>query len=258
MKKLNIMVLVWLTIITTVFTGCKDDENVDIQPNEIEFGTVSLKFQHFWVSTHEEFNLNQPVVHPRTNDTLQFTIFKYYISNLELQAEDGTWLKMPESYFLVDVADPDAKLEIKNVPLKDYKALRFIHGVDSARNNSGIQEGALSPSNGMFWSWNSGYIMIKAEGNSPQSSTGKFAFHLGGFKGENNVITSRNLEFGSTLLNVKKDNSPKIYINVNPARLWHSTKTLANTETTIMMPGPQAKQMATDLFTWTRLDKIEN
>lgn len=34
MKKLNRMVLVWLTIITTVFTGCKDDEKDNIVPEK--------------------------------------------------------------------------------------------------------------------------------------------------------------------------------------------------------------------------------
>ena len=63
-------------------------------------------------------------------------------------------------------------------------------GVDSARNTSGAQLGALDPANSMFWSWNSGYIFVRMEGNSPQSTQpyNKLQFHIGGFKGATNCI----------------------------------------------------------------------
>lgn len=256
MKKLNRMVLVWLTIITTVFTGCKDDEKDSIVPEKTS--SAWLNFHQVWVNSNTDFVLNKTYVHPRTNDTLEFTTLKYYISNVALQAEDGSWWEMPESYFLVDAENHNAKFEIKKAPVKKYKALRFMHGVDSARNISGNQEGALAPSNGMFWSWMAGYVMLKAEGKSPQSGTGDFSFHLGGFKGDNNVITSRTIEFRDTSLDVKEGSSPNIFIHVNVARLWHSTVGLSVGEAKIDMPSPVAKQMALDVFNWTSLDKIEN
>jgi hypothetical protein len=65
-----------------------------------------------------------------------------------------------------------------NVPAGTYTGMYLTMGVDSARNVSGAQEGALDPANGMFWSWTSGYIMIKAEGLSPQGAGGSFTYHL--------------------------------------------------------------------------------
>jgi hypothetical protein len=61
--------------------------------------------------------------------------------------------------------------------------MEFMIGVDSARNNSGAQTGALDPTNGMFWSWSTGYIMAKFEGTSAQSPAAANAlkFHIGGF-----------------------------------------------------------------------------
>jgi hypothetical protein len=52
------------------------------------------------------------------------------------------------------------------------------------RNVSGIQSGALDPMKGMFWTWNSGYIMAQLEGTSPLANTAgkRFIYHIGGFK----------------------------------------------------------------------------
>ena len=42
----------------------------------------------------------------------------------------------------------------------------------------------------MYWTWQSGYINFKIEGNSPlcSSSKSKFAFHIGGFQHPFNAI----------------------------------------------------------------------
>ena len=76
-----------------------------------------------------------------------------------------------------------ATLTLSDVPEGSYTEMSYVLGVDSTRNVSGAQAGALSTANGMFWSWSTGYIMLKAEGTSPNSGTGSFSFHLGGFSG---------------------------------------------------------------------------
>ena len=99
-------------------------------------------------------------------------------------------------------------------------------GIDSLHNVSGAQAGALSLASGMFWDWNSGYIMLKAEGDSPNSPTGKFALHLGGFSGTNNIVTVKTAEFGKTV-KVTNGTTPTMTFTVNPARLWHTSPGLA-------------------------------
>ncbi|MBK9581192.1 MAG: hypothetical protein IPO48_04510 [Saprospiraceae bacterium] len=83
--------------------------------------------------------------------------------------------------------------------------VELMFGVDSTRCSSGAQTGALDPAKGLFWSWSSGYIMVKAEGNAPTAADGSFAFHLGGFKGVNKVQTTKSYNFGSTALVVDGD-----------------------------------------------------
>jgi hypothetical protein len=63
------------------------------------------------------------------------------------------------------------------------------------KNVSGIQTGTLDPAKGMFWTWNTGYVMAKLEGNSPAANTPQhsFSYHVGGYKQNEQTIREINL-----------------------------------------------------------------
>ena len=231
----------------------KDDGSCEYQ----QFGTTSVEISHVWgMGNTTPFELNTEYIHPMSNDTLTYTKLKYYVSNFKLKKSDGTWWTHPESYFLVDISDASSKtLTISNVPEGNYTEVSYMMGVDSLRNVSGAQTGALSTTNGMFWSWNSGYIMVKAEGTSPNSGSGNFSFHLGGFSGSNNVVTPKNHVFGSSL-QVSQGMNPTIKLLVNPAKMFHTTGSISS-NSMIHMPGPDATTMATDFFSAVAFDGIE-
>jgi hypothetical protein len=130
------------------------------------------------------FRLNETFTNS-FGESYSATIFKFYFGQIALsgnpqhsQAVNG------DPYYLVDLADPSS-LEI-NTTIKPgtYNAISVLLGVDSARNVSGVQSGALDPAKGMFWTWNTGYIYTKLEGTSPSSTqvNGKFEYHIGGFR----------------------------------------------------------------------------
>lgn len=169
----------------------KDDGSCTYAVDDHEHtGSVMIAMDHQWGDPNTAFQLNTQYVHSSTGDTMTFTTMKYYISNLKLKKSDGTWWSHPESYFLVDLSIPSSTMfTLADIPEGNYTEVSYVMGVDSVRNVSGAQTGALSTTNGMFWSWNTGYIMIKAEGTSPQSSSGSFSYHLGGFSGSNNIVT---------------------------------------------------------------------
>lgn len=253
MKSLKYNVIFFI-LMGVFVTSCKEDEEISLSQ-----GKFSIEFEHVFGSTEAEFSVNKELTHPMLGEKMTFTMFRYYVSNVRLKAKDGSWYHMPESYFIVD-ADPATgsnKITIPNVPGNEYTDVEMMFGVDSLRSGSGAQTGALDPAKGMFWSWNSGYIMVKAEGKAPTAADGTFAFHLGGYKGLDKVQTTKLYNFGTTPLVVNGSREAVIHMVANPARLWHGAQKLAE-KSKQHMPGPLAKTMTTNFYDTIRFDHIHN
>lgn len=161
--------------------------------------TLVLNIQHF-VGNQK---LQMDSINYNNNLDQQFTItkFKYYISNICLKNKNGDVFQT-NHVFLVDEEDSLSKtIELKDVPFDEYASIHFVIGVDSSRNCSGAQSGTLDPINGMFWTWNTGYIFMKFEGRSSSSSApdGLLEYHIGGYKEPVNTIRSVSLPFNSPL-----------------------------------------------------------
>jgi hypothetical protein len=109
-------------------------------------------------------------------DTFSISMFKYYISNISLDD-----VQVPGCYL---VSEDSAASKVIPLPKGHFKRLSFMIGVDSLLNCSGAQGGALDPIYGMFWTWNTGYIMAKLEGTSPSSVLPghRIEFHIGGYR----------------------------------------------------------------------------
>ncbi len=121
-------------------------------------------------------------------ETMVINRFKYYVSNIILIDDNGKSISVANDYFLIDEADSASKTIVLKTSVTHINAIEFLLGVDSAKNVSGVQTGTLDPMNGMFWTWNSGYIMAKLEGVSASAKVpgNLFSYHVGGYKsGEN-------------------------------------------------------------------------
>lgn len=249
MKNLKLAIVALVSVSTLGLTSCKKEDVKETVTAVAGKGSLKIDLEHVWgMSGSTEFKLDTFLVQPMTQDSLNFSTFKYYVSNFKLKKSDGSYWVHPESYFLVDLSNPESlELSFSDIPAGVYTDLVFTLGVDSLRNVDGAQTGALSVSNEMFWSWNSGYIMLKAEGTSPQSSNGSFIFHLGGFSGANNIVTEKTLSLLATPLTVVANNENMIHMQVNPGKLWHSSPSVSVTNK-IHMPGTSAKDMAMSLF----------
>ena len=210
-------------------------------------GNISIDLSHkFGMMNEQTLAIGWPVIHPMKGDTLTFSKFKYFISNVKFKKADGMYWTEGESYHLVDLAKPESlNLTFKDLPAGTYTEMEYTMGVDSVRNVSGAQTGALSTTNDMYWSWKSGYIMLKAEGTYKDNKADKmFAFHLGGFSGADNIVTKRTMVFeGATALTVTKDQTSTVGVEVNPGLLWHSAPSV-KTVNMVHMPGAAAKLMA--------------
>jgi hypothetical protein len=146
-----------------------------------------------------------------------FTVrnFKYYISNIELRDGNKSQL-FRDKYFLIDNADAASK-EIQLVTtLHRVTTVKFLLGVDSLKNVSGVQSGVLDPAKGMFWTWNTGYVMAKLEGNSPNANTPQHAFgyHVGGYKPNEKTAREITLSLANTVDCTHKDCAIKIAADI--------------------------------------------
>jgi hypothetical protein len=143
-------------------------------------GYVSIQFKHF--ANKQPLVLVDSAYTSSTGESFQPTRLKYYISNLQLLS-NKTKPRRITSVHLIDAADPqNIYLDSYTV---EYDQVSFTIGVDSALNCSGAQSGALDPVNGMFWTWNTGYIYFKLEGYSAESTNDlqKIEYHIGGYTG---------------------------------------------------------------------------
>ena len=143
---------------------------------------------------NKQFSFDSSYVNA-AGESLQVTKCLFYLSNFSITYSDGKKTKLPASYFLVDLSNKKScqiQLPTEN---KKIQSIHFLLGIDSATNVRGIQKGVLDPVRGMFWTWNTGYVMAKLEGISSASTMPgkKFSYHVGGYAGNQNVIKSIDL-----------------------------------------------------------------
>lgn len=190
------------------------------------------------------------------------TKFKYLLSNVQLLRADGTAYAAPESYYLVDVAQTATlHLVVPGVPLAHYTGLRFVVGVDAARNTAGAQTGALDPNNDLYWDWTADYVFLKMEGTSPQApyaaaaAEGGLRFHIGD-NGTQRTITL----VGSPLV-VAATQALTVHLRVNVLALFDNagapSKNIDFSKTSDVMGGAGARAVADNyaagLFTLERV-----
>lgn len=241
-----------------LLSSCKKDEEETATNTESSF---ILEFEH--QVSGAALNLNTTTYKNAKGEDFKINVFKYYVSNVKLSKADGTTYLVPESYFLIDESKPSSKLiTVNNVPTGDYTKIEYTIGVDYARNFAGAQTGALDPVNGMFWTWNSGYIFVKLEGTSPQSKAQNNAltFHIGGVLDPNNTIRTYATEINSANpLRIRTDSKPDMHFIVNAASLFTGTTDVSFATLNFTMGGANsvivADNYAKGMF---RLDHIHN
>jgi hypothetical protein len=115
----------------------------------------------------------------------KITTAKFYISNLQLLKEKVVVFRESTPAFLLDASRASTlTIQLQNLKEMDFDAVQFDLGIDSVTNVSGAYGGDLDPTNGMYWTWQSGYINCKLEGRSARchSKNNEFQFHVGGYQ----------------------------------------------------------------------------
>ena len=179
-------------LLGSILVAC--EPNPSLGPN---LGQLALTFDN--VVGDQDLQLGSGTYRNGSGESFTPKTFNYYISNLKLTRSDGSEYVVPpdSSYFLIRENVPASqRITLNGVPYGAYKAVSFVIGVDSSRSTMDISRrtGVLDPggdhasASGMYWSWNSGYIFMKLEGESPSAplnATGlrQFQYHIGLYGG---------------------------------------------------------------------------
>ncbi|MFN8414851.1 MAG: MbnP family protein [Cytophagaceae bacterium] len=257
----NILIL---SISLILFSACKNNNNDPVPAQQETYGSAVLKFEHTF--NDEEFILNSSSYYKTSSeDSLIFTTFKFYISNIQFKKSDGTIWKQKNGYYLIDYSTASegiVSITVDSIPSGDYTDVTYTIGVDSTSNVSGAQSGALDPINGMFWSWNTGYIFLKAEGTYQNVTNGDFQYHIGGFKNSNstNALQSKSFNSGLVPIMINPKSSPQIHFAVDVKKLFDGgTITLKASDTpTMMMPGSTSVNISKNYATMFSLEHVHN
>lgn len=262
MKKIKTIFVI--AVLALTFTNCKKDKVTEPEPTPATPAatTGNLKIYFEAMVGDSTLVLSTSTYTTQVADTFNVTVFKYYISNIKITKADNSVFTEPNSYHLIDHSDnASLTINIPNVPYGSYKAIEFMIGVDSARNNSGAQTGALDVTNGMFWDWNSGYIMAKMEGTSNQSGQANknLKFHIGGYSGVNKTMRIVSPSFGTETADVTSSVSPTIHMKSDLYE-WFTSPTNVDFSTThtVHMPGSLAVTIANNYADMFTVDHIHN
>lgn len=179
--------LVFLFVGSLLFSACDPNPKPPVgggNNNTDENVSMVLAMEHTFENSL--LSLNQPYFNTGRNE-VRFTNIQYFVSDLKLQKMDGSWITVPFYAMFTAQSQQSAQINLPNIPKGNYKGVGFSIGVDSVANHSdpaiwpnghplSIMEGGA-----MHWSWNSGYIFIKVEGNYKidNNPDGGFAYHIG-------------------------------------------------------------------------------
>lgn len=171
------IVLVAMTCLTACRTKDKNDP-VPVTPVK-DHGTLNVSFVN---RADGKVIVNGSMNYRNTSgNTYSITLMKYLVSNFTLIKNDNSEQTF-NNYKLVNGLDSSTwNLTLDSVANGSYKAIRFYLGVDSVHNHTIMNEGDLNPSNGMVWTWSTGYIFFKHEGayKNDTGSTQTLLYHFG-------------------------------------------------------------------------------
>ena len=149
---------------------------------------LTIRFRHF--VGRQPLQLSSTLYTNRFGEPFSVEQFKYYISALRVIDEDGHEELLMQDPHLIDESDPASLTLHFGTDQRPIRTIRWLLGVDSAANTGGVQTGDLDPMLGMFWTWNSGYIYARLEGqsDSAKAPAHRFTWDVGGYKAAANAV----------------------------------------------------------------------
>lgn len=134
---------------------------------------------------HQAITVDKKYFNHSLSDSIHFDAIRFYISNIQFFQEEELLATLEKKHHLIDLENLESlTIVLEKNANSDFNKIKFDLGIDSLTNVSGAFGGDLDPTNGMYWTWQSGYINFKMEGVTPSCPARKnlFQFHLGGYQ----------------------------------------------------------------------------
>lgn len=210
-------------LISTLWSLILSAQNKQQLKFEIYFGKEKLELNKFYFSE-------------ALNDSISISSFKCYISNISIKDAKGKSKRPKKEHHLLNPENPGTLTIPMNTQLH-ATAITCDIGIDSVTNSKALLSGDLDPLNGMYWTWQSGFINWKIEGSSPHLTTRNhhFQYHIGGFSAPFNTLQHLTLRVDEA------STEHRIVIDLKP---FFESAGIFNTPE-IMSPGLKAVALAT-------------
>jgi hypothetical protein len=170
------------------------------------------------------------------NDSIKISTLKFYVANISFYENNRLVETVSKKYHLIDLENPETtSIKIVRTNSKASNSISLNIGIDSLTNVAGALGEDLDPTKGMYWTWQSGYINLKLEGQSKicPSRNNLFNFHIGGYQYPYNSIQK---------LNFFIKDSKRIVFHLDISKLLNGVQ--LNEVYEIMSPGKKALNFA--------------
>ncbi|MCA0427200.1 MAG: hypothetical protein LCH37_07165 [Bacteroidetes bacterium] len=120
------------------------------------------------------------------HDSLRISDFRFYISNVQLLHQGKiVFTDSLEGHLINPFQAEQSKLMLSKPRLPEFDEIKLGIGIDSLTSVDGPKSNDLDPIQGMYWTWQSGYINLRIEGQHSASTlpNNEFFFHLGAYAG---------------------------------------------------------------------------
>jgi hypothetical protein len=183
-------------------------------------------------------SLPQPIS-LQDNGTVLLKTFRFYIHDIRCKEKGReVWSSSNTHYLFDSEISPTLDILTDAQLLSAVDEISFVIGVDSTLQSSGAQGGALDPIQGMYWTWQSGYIHWKLEGEYAQDTISEvLTWHVGGYRSPNNTLR--------TCRYTGISGSNQIQFTLDVSRIIREAH--ANVPASVMSPSAHAMKLA-DIF----------
>ncbi len=209
--------------------------SITLQAQEVKTLQFVPKFESETLVLHKEYILN--------GNKIKLSNFKFYISDLRYYYNDSLTYTSGQNIYLIDVLDSSSFYIYEKKGL-NFNKIKFNIGIDSVTNTSGVMDGNLDPTTGMYWTWQSGYINFKLEGVASASPAkyNKFYWHIGGYKNPFNAQREVEINTKNTNFTIIEIQLAQLLARIDLSKLFQ-----------VMSPNTQSVQIANELSALFRI-----